>query len=236
LTTTNDEFSAALLESMDEAIRSLLSQQVADALHQNLRNNKSIEPEDIPQQLPTVSIVLKKYFGPSANTLEKAIARRLYSKYGLEFQSNRDYQLKDYVENARNKLKSAAPIVQPRGGRLPMKEDFDPLLVESVREAIEDALGKDTAKSAFLMLERDVAFDNLPQRLPSFYIALNRLFGKDHGTIETAIARKLYRKLSLEFTETPNTELAKYIERAIDRLSRREPLGFNISSEDGRAQ
>jgi len=148
---------------------------------------------------------------------------------GLEYQRNDDYQLTDYVQNARNKLKSAAPSFQPKSERIPLKEDFDRLLVESVREAIEDALGKDSAESAFRMLERDVTFDKLPQRLSTFYITLNKMFGRDHGTIETAIARKLYLKLSLEFIETPNTALSRYVELALIKLSEREQQGFHIS-------
>ena len=144
MTNHNDEFGAALLESMDEAIRSLLSQEVVDAFRSNLRDKRSINPEAIPDQLPTVSIVLRKYFGPSAQTIENEIAQRLYSKCGLEYQRNDNYQLTDYVQNARNKLKSAVPSVQPKSERMPLKEDFDRLLVESVREAIEDALGKDS--------------------------------------------------------------------------------------------
>ncbi len=108
MTAKGDEFNNALLESMDEAISSILSQEVLVALRAYLKNKLSINPEDMPDQLQTLSTVLKKYFGPGAHTIEKAIARRLYSKYGLEFQKNEDYQLRDYVENARSKLQFAA--------------------------------------------------------------------------------------------------------------------------------
>ena len=231
LTAHNDEFSAALLESMDEAIRSLLSQDVVDAFRSNLKNKRSISPEEIPNNLPTISIVLKKYFGASAQTIENEIAHRLYSKYGLEFQKSEYYQLADYAENARNKLKSAPPKPEPASVNLPLMDDFDPLLVESVKEAIEDVLGKEQAKLAFRFLEREVTFEKLPQRLPTFYLALKKNFGKNCGTIETAIARKLYQKLVLEFVETPNTELAGYIESAINKLSQREQVGFDISTK-----
>jgi hypothetical protein len=232
LTTHNDEFTAALLESMDQAIRSLLSQEVVEAFHSNLRDKMSISPEEIPNQLSTVSSVLRRYFGPSAQTIENAIVQELYSKYGLEFQENRYPQLIDYIENARNKLKSMAPTPEPKIVDLPLKADMDRLLVESVREAIEDVLGKDSAELAFRFIERDVTFDQLPRHLPTFYMALKKNFGKDSATIETAIAKKLYLKLSLEFTETPNTELARYVEAAYIKLNQREQQGFiNISSK-----
>ena len=231
MTTRNDEFGAAVLESMDEAIRSLLSQEVLDAFRSNLRDKRSINSEEIPAQLPTVSIVLRKYFGPSAQTIEITIAQRLYSKYGLEFQRNGDYHLTDYVENARSRLESRGPKLEPRNAYLPLKDDFDGILVESVKEAIEEILGKESAKAAFRFLERDVKFNELPRHLPTFYSALNKTFGKDCGTVELAIAKKFYLKLSLEFTEPPNTELSRYVETAFIKVSQRDQLGINISLE-----
>jgi hypothetical protein len=230
-----DEFGAALLESMDEAIESLLSQEVVEAFHASLRDKRSINPEDIPNHLPTVSIALEKYFGPSAHTIEKAIAKRLYLKYGLEFAGNEGYKLTDYVETAKNKLpKPPAPSSQPASVNLPLTEDFNRLLVESVREAIEDVVGKDSAKLAFRLLEREVTFDELPRHLPTFYFALRNNFGKDYGTIERAIAKTLYLKLSLEFIETPNTELGKYVELAFIKVRQREQAGFiNLTKKKG---
>ena len=226
MTTHNDEFSAALLESIDEAIRVLLSQEVLDAFHMNLKNKLSINPEEIPDNLPTVSIVLKKYFGPSAYTIEKSVAQRLYAKYGLDFQRKEGYELTDYVAKARVDMASRTPSHEVANVNLPLKNDFNPLLVESVKEAIEDALGKEQAKLAFRFIERDVSFEKLPNQLPTFYMALKKNFGKNCGTIETAIARKLYQKLSLEFIETPNTELARYVEEAFINITRREHQGF----------
>lgn len=225
-----EDFSNVLLESMDEAIKSLLSEEVFEAFLSNLKEKRSISPEDIPNELPTVSIVLKKYFGPSAGTIERAIAQRLCSKYGFEFQRNDDLQLAAYVKNLRIKLSPATPL-ESTNVNLPLRDDFDRLFLESVKETIEEALGKDQAKLAFRLLEREVPFDKLQRHLPTFYSALRTNFAKNSGRIETAIARKLYQKLSLEFTETPNTDLGKYVETALVRLGQREQLGFvNISS------
>ena len=233
LTTYNDEFSHAFLESMDRAIRSLLSQEVVDAFHSNLRDKLSISADEIPHQLTTVSVLLRKYFGPSAQIIESTIVQELYSKYGLQLEKNQDYRLTHYVENAKTKLDSAVPTPQPRNAALPLKDDWDRLLVESVKEGIEDVLSGDSANLAFRFLERDVTFDKLPRHLPTFYAALKKNFGKDCATIETAIAKKLYQKLSIEFTESPNTELSRYVEAAYIKLTQREQQGFiNVSGKD----
>jgi hypothetical protein len=95
------DFSAALLESIDEAIGAVLGQDVVPALHLNLKNKRSIDRAEIPDNIPTLCVVFEKYFGPGARTIERAIARRLYSKLGLEFSRRDHYELTDYVENAR---------------------------------------------------------------------------------------------------------------------------------------
>jgi hypothetical protein len=229
------DFDAALIASVDEAIRSLFNQQVVDALHSNLKDRRTISWDQIPDQLPTLSLVLEKYFGLGAPTVERAIARRLYSRFNIEFQSNKSYELTDYVEAARQKVRSMTPASELAAGTLPLLEDVDRLLLEAVRETIEDVLGKDSARSALRILVRDFKFDELPRHLPTFYSALGRMFGNDCRRIETAIARKLYRKLCLEFIESTDTELSTYIERAVINLKQRETISFQLFQQRGTA-
>jgi len=222
----------ALTESVDETIRSLFSQQVVESFHANLKEKRSVNWEDLANQLPTLCIVLEKYFGLGSRTIERRIAQTLYAKYGLEFQRNEAFRLTDYVNNASSKLQPPppSPSPEPTNVNLPLKDDFNQLLVESVKEAIEEQLGKEQAKLAFRFLERDVTFEKLPNQLPTFYIALKKNFGADTGKIENAIARKLYQKLSLQFTENPDTELARYVESAFIKVSQREQSGFSSAS------
>jgi len=230
-TLTQADFDIALLESTDDAIRGLFSQEVLDAFHANLLTKRSIKPEEIPRELPTVSLVLRKYFGPSAETIERAIAQKLYSKCNIEFRKVENYQLIDYVKGVRGKPNGEAPRLEPDKVSLPLQDDFDPFFLESVKEAIQEAVGEQRAKLVFHFLERDVPLDKLSRHLPSFYEALRKNFGKDSGVIETAIAKKLYEKLVIEFVETPNTGLGKYVETAFVKLAQREQEGFvNIAT------
>jgi hypothetical protein len=127
-----DYFDDVLVESIDEAIRSLFSQQVVDAFHSNLKTKRSVDERNLTANLRIVSIVLQKYFGDGAQTIEKTIAQRLYSKWGLEFRRNQDYNLTDYVENVRNRIQLAPPkrepAPEPRNLNLPLKDDWDRIL------------------------------------------------------------------------------------------------------------
>lgn len=83
------DFDSTLIESVDEAIRSLFSQQVVDALHSNLKDRRTIGWNEIPTHLPTLSLVLEKYFGLSAPTVEKAIAAQTLFKVQPRFSKSR---------------------------------------------------------------------------------------------------------------------------------------------------
>ena len=100
-----NDLDRVLIECVDETIRSLFSQKVLDALRSNLREKRAIAPDALPNQLPTLHIVLEKCFGLGAATVERAIAHRLYSKLGLQFQRVGNYQLEDYVLAAKTRLK-----------------------------------------------------------------------------------------------------------------------------------
>jgi len=231
---TEESFDETLIESIDEALQSLFSQQVVDAFHQNLKTKRSLGEDDLPANLEVVSAVLEKYFGEGAHTIENTIARRLYSKWGLEFQRSHDGRLTEYVANVRTKIQPVAGTDTPEPTHanipLPLKDDFDGLLIESIKEAIEEVVGKDSASMALRVLEHSVPFDKLPHHLPAFYGVLKKTFGKDSPIVEIAIARKLYQKLQLDFSETPPADLSRYVETAYAKVVRREQQGlFNFS-------
>lgn len=96
-------FDIALLESIEEAIAGLLGREVVDSLYLNLKTKRSLNREDIPTNLQTLSNVFEMYFGLSARTIERAIARNLCTKLGVEFTKRGGYTLADYAEEARNK-------------------------------------------------------------------------------------------------------------------------------------
>jgi hypothetical protein len=93
-------FDEALIESVDEGVKALFSQQVVDALYLNLKNKRNIARADLPNQLPILRVVFAEYFGLGARTLERTIARRFYARLGIPFSGVQSYNLTDYVEHA----------------------------------------------------------------------------------------------------------------------------------------
>jgi len=99
--TSELDLSEKLRAAIDEAIIDLLGRGVLEALHEHLRDEYSVSPEEIPHRLDTLSESLELVFGEVAKTIEWAIARDFYVKTGLEFVENKEYGLRDYVELAK---------------------------------------------------------------------------------------------------------------------------------------
>jgi hypothetical protein len=96
------DFNVILIESIRETIAQLLSPKVAETLFEHLEKVYSIKKDEVPSRLDKLLLTLKTTFGSSsAQVVGKAIARRFYSRLGLEFSDNPQRTLVCYVENAK---------------------------------------------------------------------------------------------------------------------------------------
>ena len=102
------EFNHILVESIDETITALLSQEVSKAIFTHLDQGYSISKQQVPEQLELLFSTLESIFGtPSSKTISKAIAKRLYTKLGLTFPKHDSPSLTliEYVGEAKIKLR-----------------------------------------------------------------------------------------------------------------------------------
>ena len=99
------EFNEVLVESIDETITALLSRAVVEALYVHLQTFYSVSRDEVPYRLETLFASLEKVFGVrSSQIITKAIAKQFYIKLGLEFTSNPNRTLLEYVDEAKRKL------------------------------------------------------------------------------------------------------------------------------------
>jgi hypothetical protein len=75
MSTQLTEFNKTLVESIDDGVRSLFSQEVVDALHSSLIGKESITLDALPERLQMLHVILERYFGLGTLTLERTIAR-----------------------------------------------------------------------------------------------------------------------------------------------------------------
>ncbi len=91
-----------LIESIHETIAQLLSPKVAEMIFEHLEKFHSVKKDEVPSRLDMLLLALKTNFGSSSSqVIGKAIARRFYSRLGLEFSDNPQRTLIGYVENAK---------------------------------------------------------------------------------------------------------------------------------------
>jgi hypothetical protein len=95
-----------LVESVDDTLRELLSEQVRKAFYDHMETAHSLPRTLIPERLGDFQSVLSKTLGDTGReVLEKAIAKRLYLKLGLRFTEKHSYTLLQYVRDAEEKLR-----------------------------------------------------------------------------------------------------------------------------------
>ena len=96
-------------------------------------------------------------------------------------------------------------------------EYFNQTSVDSVEEGVRSVLGQQVMESLFVRLERfdDLTRDEIPNRLDTFFGALEKAFGKTSGrTIGRFIIKVLYVRLGLEFDGRSNRMLPDYVNDA----------------------
>ena len=79
-----DEFEKLLIETIDESLSSLGDSPKQSILF-HLKNTFKIEKQEIPDNIGSFDVALKKLFGPGADFLEALIVKKLCEKANLVF-------------------------------------------------------------------------------------------------------------------------------------------------------
>ena len=98
-------FNQTLLDSVEDAVSSVLGEQVVRSLFIRLERFDGLSRDEIPHRLDTFFEALEKAFGKtSGKTIGRFIIKVLYVRLGLEFDSRSNRMLLDYVKDARKEL------------------------------------------------------------------------------------------------------------------------------------
>lgn len=99
------DFDRVLIKAIEETISSLLSKRVLDALYEHLARYHSITRDELPVRLETLHAVMGQAIGYTASaTIERAIARGLYSRLNMRFKNSSSSTLLEYVNEAKRNL------------------------------------------------------------------------------------------------------------------------------------
>jgi hypothetical protein len=100
--------------------------------------------------------------------------------------------------------------------------DFDSALLESIDETVRGLLGQKVLDALYANLENKsgIKREAIPNQIPALSLVFEKHFGSAAPTIVRAIARKLYSKLSVQFTSKEGYSLADYVKDAKNRRDR----------------
>lgn len=99
---------------------------------------------------------------------------------------------------------------------------FNDTLSKTMNETITGILGVNVATCLqdHLLRFHGITPNVIPYRLEIFGQVLDQTFGRGSMTIEKAITRRLYSKLSLHFIDLPQHRLSDYVEDAKRHLEK----------------
>jgi hypothetical protein len=96
-------------------------------------------------------------------------------------------------------------------------KDFDKLLLDSIDEALL-SLGESAKQSVYFHLENSFKLTrrDIPQKLPDFQTAMEKLFGIGSRFIEILVMKNLYSKIGhpLNIKNNEQLEFIKYVKAA----------------------
>jgi hypothetical protein len=98
-----------------------------------------------------------------------------------------------------------------------LKDKVCEALLESVDETITALLSREVADALYLHLQtaHSIPRDEVPYKIEPLCSTLNKIFGASGTTtICKAIARRLFLKLGLTFSDRPPRTLLEYVEEA----------------------
>jgi hypothetical protein len=96
----------ALLEAIDSGLL-VPGEIVRETIFERLETVYGIKREEIPQKLPAFHEALLELTRSVANVMERVIARYLYSSLDLSFVNREDWSIIDYVNHAKEMMRSA---------------------------------------------------------------------------------------------------------------------------------
>lgn len=87
-----------LLEAIDQTLADLLGRRAREAIYDHFERKCYMAREEVPQRLGEFCNILQANFGRAGTTIERAIAKRFYSRLEKRFIDYPGYGLVDYVE------------------------------------------------------------------------------------------------------------------------------------------
>ena len=103
--TNSKPFDQLFLDCVEEAIRSILGEQVLKSFLVSIENFDGLTRDEIPVRMNDFFLALERAFGQtSGKTVGRFIIRVLYVRLGMEFNSKMSAALQNYVEDARRRL------------------------------------------------------------------------------------------------------------------------------------
>jgi hypothetical protein len=91
------DYDAQIQKMIQNVMLDVFGEKSLNKIRQILKENYSLEWQDIPEKSEAFSSALKEILGKGALIIEDLIVENLYSSYGKELQWRKDFSFSDYI-------------------------------------------------------------------------------------------------------------------------------------------
>jgi hypothetical protein len=99
-----NEFDKLLLETIDNSLKDLFTENAASAIYAFLESNYTLNRQEIPEKLDVFTEGLHRFLSTGAFTVERVILENLCSNLKLESQLNQKSDFKKSITKLKNSL------------------------------------------------------------------------------------------------------------------------------------
>ena len=85
-----------MLDCIDETFADLFGSRIREAVYDNLERTRSLARDEIPDHLDLFFELLEQIWGKGSKTIGRRIAKKLYSRLGMEFVDIPKFEFADY--------------------------------------------------------------------------------------------------------------------------------------------
>ena len=99
-----EELSEFLMKTIDCSLKEIFGEHAASIIYDYMKRRFSLRREEIPERIEDFREGLKEFLSTGAYVVEKAILKKLYKNYGLDFKEE-DQGFEYYIRELKRKIR-----------------------------------------------------------------------------------------------------------------------------------
>jgi len=100
-----EELSEFLMKIIDCSLKEIFGEHAVSIIYDYMERRLSLRREEIPERIEDFREGLREFLSTGACVVEKAILKKLYKNYGLDFEEEEDQGFEYYIRELKRRIR-----------------------------------------------------------------------------------------------------------------------------------